>query len=87
MTTIVHPEDRPIEIVDVISGHAMALTPETTTEEVLEWLCRPEVWGRDIEVCPALAGDTRVWSEVAVTPWKDLDDSWAYSEHQGIALY
>lgn len=86
MTTIVHPEDRPIEIVDVISGHVMALTAETTSEEVLEWLCRPEVWGRDIEVCPALLGDARVWSERAVTPWADMDDSWAYSEHQGIAL-
>lgn len=86
MRRIDHPADRPVEITDLISGQFMSLTPETTAEEVFEWLCRPEVWGRDMEVCPALVEDARGWSERAVTPWAELDDSWAYSEHQHIAL-
>lgn len=75
-----------MEITDLISGQCMPLTPATTAEEVFAWLCRPEVWGRDMEVCPALVDDARVWSQVAVTPWAELDASWAYSEHQQIAL-
>lgn len=86
MSAMVHPAARPVEITDTLSGHFLRLTEETTAEDVLSWLQRPEIWGRDIEQCPGLLGDARVWAEVAVTPWSELDDSWAYSPHQHLAL-
>lgn len=86
MSAMVHQAARPVEITDTLSGRFLRLTEETTAEDVLSWLQRPEIWGRDIEQCPGLLGDARVWAEVAVTPWAELDDSWAYSPHQHLAL-
>lgn len=86
MSTMVRPDIRPVEITDTLTGRFLRLTEETTAEDVLAWFQRPEIWGRDIEQCPGLLGDARVWSEVAVTPWAELDDSWRYSPHQHLAL-
>ena len=86
MSTIVHPEDRPTEITGTLTGRFLRLTKETTAEDVLAWFRRPEIWGQAIEQCPGLLGDARVWSEVAVTPWSELDDTWCYNPHQHIEL-
>ena len=86
MSTIVHPEDRPTEITCTLTGRFLRLTKETTAEDVVAWFWRPQKWGQAIEQCPGLLGDARVWSEVAVTPWSELDDTWCYNPHQHIEL-
>ena len=86
MSTIVHPEDRPTEITCTLTGRCVRLTEGTRAEGVLACLGGPESWGRAIGQCPGLLGDARVWSEVAVTPWSELDDAWCYNPHQHIEL-
>ena len=78
--------DRPTEINDLISGNTMKLSSETTINDVFEWFMRPEVWGRDIDVCPDLKNDALGWSERALRRFEDLEPSEMYSEYQGIAL-
>lgn len=78
--------DRPTEINDLISGNIMKLSSETTINDVFEWFMRPEVWGRDIDVCSDLKNDALAWSERALRRFEDLEPSEMYSEYQGIAL-